>query len=80
MKVWIGNLKQGTTAERVEQLLLKYGLPQPQRMLPVLDGDAPAMLLEFQTDDEQRLRSLLWRIEGLYWEGSRLTVAPLHFR
>jgi hypothetical protein len=77
MKLWIGNLATGTTAEKVAQLLQKYGLPQPDRML-FLDGTSPGVLAEFCTDDEQKLRKLVWRIEGLYWEGSRITVSPLH--
>ena len=77
MKLWIANLATGTTAEKVEQLLRKYGLPQPDDML-FLDGTSPGALVEFWTDDEQKLRKLIWRIEGLYWEGSRITVSPLH--
>jgi hypothetical protein len=79
MKLWIGNLAPGTTAQKVEQLLQKYGLPQPDRMLPFLDGPLPAMVVEFQTDDVENLRKLIWRIEGLYWEGRHLIVTPLHF-
>ena len=77
MKLWIGNLATGTTAEKVNQLLQKYGLPQPDDLL-FLDGTSPGALIEFRTDDEQKLRKLIWRIEGLYWEGSHITVAPLH--
>jgi hypothetical protein len=43
-----------------------------------LDGTSPGVLAEFRTDDEQKLRTLVWRIEGLYWEGSRITVSTLH--
>ena len=81
MKVWISNLPPGTTAEKVEQLLQKYGLPQPLGMLPFLDGTSPAVLVEFRTDnltDLQNVRKLMWRIEGLYWEGSHIAVTPLH--
>jgi hypothetical protein len=78
MKLWIGNLATGTTAEKVARLLEKYGLPQPDHML-FLDGTSPGVLADFRTDDEQKLRALAWRIEGLYWEGSRITVSPLHF-
>jgi hypothetical protein len=77
MKLWIGNLATGTTAGKVAQLLQKYGLPQPDHML-FLDGTSPGALVEFWTGDEQKLRKLIWRIEGLYWEGSRITVSPLH--
>ena len=77
MKFWIGNLATGTTVEEVRQLLEKYGLPQPDRML-FLDGTSPGVLVEFWTNDEQKLRKLIWRIEGLYWEGSRITASPLH--
>ena len=79
MKVWIGNLARGTTADKVEQLLLKYGLPQPDRVFPLLDAASPAMVVEFHTSDVERLRRLIWRIEGLYWEGSHLIVTPLQF-
>jgi len=79
MKLWIGNLAPGTTAQKVEQLLQKYGLPQPDRALPFLEGPLPAMLVEFQTYDVENLRKLIWRIEGLHWEGSPLIVTPLHF-
>lgn len=79
MNVWIGNLAPGTTAEKVEQLLEKYGLPQPERMVPLLDGNMPAMILEFRTDDVESLRKLIWRIEGLYWEGRRIIATPLRF-
>ncbi len=79
MKVWIGNLAPGTTAEKVEQLLEQYGLPQPERMVALLDGTMPAVIVEFKTDDVERLRKLIWRIEGLYWEGRRIIVAPLRF-
>jgi hypothetical protein len=79
MKVRIGNLAPGTTAEKVEQLLEKYGLPQPERMVPLPDGAMPAMIVEFKTDDVERLRKLIWRIEGLYWEGRRIIATPLRF-
>jgi hypothetical protein len=79
VKVWIGNMKEGTTVEMVAQLLHKYGLPQPERVLEVPEGAAPGMLLEFQTGDAERLRRLLWRIEGLYWNGGHLMVTPMHF-
>jgi len=77
MKLWIANLAPGTTVEKVKQLLEKYGLPQPDDML-FLDGTSPGVLVEFWTDDEQKLRKLIWRIECLYWEGSHITVSPLH--
>lgn len=80
MKLWIGNLSPGTSADKVRQLLQKYGLPRPERIKPVLEGTRPAMLIEFETDDVEKLRRLIWRIEGLYWEGSHLIVTPLHFR
>jgi RNA recognition motif-containing protein len=77
VKLWIGNLPTGTTAEKVEQLLRKYGLPQPDHV-HFLDGTSPGVLLDFWSDDEHKLRKLIWRIEGLYWEGSHITVSPLH--
>lgn len=77
MKLWIGNLATGTTVEKVKQLLVKYGLPQPDHVL-FLDGTSPGVLLDFWSDDEHKLRQLIWRIEGLYWEGSHITVSPLH--
>ncbi len=77
MKLWIGNLATGTTAEKVEQLLQKYGLPQPDEML-FLDGTSPGALIEFRTDDPWNLQKLIRRIEGLYWEGSHITVSALH--
>jgi hypothetical protein len=52
---------------------------EPLSVPPVLDGDRPVMLVEFQTDDVERLRRLIWRIEGLYWDGNHLIVTPLHF-
>ncbi len=79
MKVWIGNLAPGTTAEEVTQLLQKYGLPQPEHMVQLLDGAMPAMILQFKTADVERLRKLIWRIEGLYWEGRRIIATPLRF-
>ena len=79
MNVWIGNLAPGTTAEKVAQLLQKYGLPQPHRMVPLLDGNMPAMILEFKTGDVAMLRKQIWRIEGLYWEGRRIIATPLRF-
>jgi hypothetical protein len=79
MNVWIGNLAPGTTTEKVKELLHKYGLPQPERMVPIPDGSMPAMILEFHADDVERLRKLIWRIEGLYWEGRRIIASPLRF-
>lgn len=81
MKVWISNLAPGTTAEKVEQLLQKYGLPQPDNMLAVPEGTFPGMLAEFRTvsvDDTRNLREKLGRIEGLYWEGRHIAVTTLH--
>lgn len=80
MKLWIGNLSPGTTANKVRQLLRKYGLPQPDRIEPVLEGTLPAMVIAFETDDVENLRRLACRIEGLYWEGSHLIVSALHVR
>ena len=81
MKIWIANLAPGTTVEKVERLLEKYGLPRPDSVLPITDGAEPGMVIRFRVDDfeaEQNLRKLMWRIEGLYWEGHRLVVTPLH--
>jgi hypothetical protein len=79
MNIWIGNLAPGTTAEKVAKLLQEHGLPQPERMVPLLDGGMPAMILEFRTEDVMPLRKLIWRIEGLYWEGRRIIATPLRF-
>jgi hypothetical protein len=46
MKLWIGNLATVTTAEKVEQFLQKYGLPQPDHML-FLDGTSPGCSSSF---------------------------------
>ena len=81
MKVWMANLAPGTSAEKVKHLLEKYGLPEPTSVLPILDGAEPAMLVEFRTegfDDMQKLRELIWRVEGLYWEGKHIVVTTLH--
>ena len=80
MKVWMANLAPGTSAEKVKQLLQKYGLPEPSNILPILDGAEPGMLIEFRTDgfdDMQKLRELIWRVEGLYWEGKHIVVTTL---
>jgi hypothetical protein len=79
MKVWIGNLAPGTTAEKVEHLLQTFGLPRPERMVSLLDGTMPAMILEFKAGDVEALRKLIWRIEGMYWEGRRVIATPLRF-
>ncbi len=79
MNVWLGNLAPGTTVEEVEQPLEQHGLPQPERVVPLMDGSMPAMILEFKLDDVQMLRDLIWRVEGLYWEGRRIIATPLLF-
>lgn len=81
MKIWIGNLAPGTTAEKVKYLLQKYGLPEPDRVLPITDGAGPGMVIEFRADgldDVVKLHELIRRIEGLYWEGRHIVVTTLH--
>lgn len=81
MKIWMSNLATATTADKVRQLLEKYGLPEPSGIVPVLDGAEPGMLVEFRTEsfeDMQKLRQLIWRIEGLYWENKHIVVTTLH--
>lgn len=79
MKVWIGNLAQGTTVEKVEQLLRKYGLPQPDKVTSFPQGTLPAVVVEFCSGHPWRLRRLIGRIEGLYWQGNHLVVTQLLF-
>jgi hypothetical protein len=79
MKVWIGNLAQGTTVEKVEQLLCTYGLPRPDSVMSVPEGNLPAVVVEFRSGHPWRLRRLIGRIEGLYWQGNHLVVTQLLF-
>ena len=78
MKIWVGNLSPKVGPEAVKQLLLKYGFPEPTQIVPISgDGTRPGMLVNFEGVNPEVIRPLVGRLDGLFWEGSRTSMAML---
>ncbi|NPT56105.1 RNA-binding protein [Paraburkholderia elongata] len=74
-ELWLGNVADDASDEEIRELLIKYGFPSFDDIQRVQGaGSRPGVLLTFNDTDPQVLRSLLPRIEKLFWKNHTLLV------
>jgi hypothetical protein len=77
VKLLIGNIAPGTSADEVRALLEKYGAPGVGPIEQVAgEGSRPAAVAEVAAAPEV-LNKITQRLNGMYWKGRSLTVQAL---
>jgi hypothetical protein len=68
----MANVEGGTSDEEIKALLVKYGFP-PFDEIEYIPGDGtrPAVRLTFKEVPADTLRSLLPRIQDIFWKNRR---------
>jgi hypothetical protein len=77
--LWLGNLPADVTDDEIAGWLEKYGFPRCDEILHVPgDGTRPAAVISFPDLDEDTLRRLQPRIDGVFVRNKtlRAQVAP----
>ena len=71
----LGNVEGGTSDEEIKDFLVKYGFP-PYDGIQHLPGDGtrPSVLLTFNEAAPEALRSLLPRIQDMFWKSRKVHV------
>lgn len=71
----VGNVETGTTDEEIKAFLVKYGFP-PFDAIEHLPGDGsrPAVMLTFRDAAPETLRSLLPRVQDMFWKNRKIHV------
>jgi len=73
--VLMGNVEPGTSDDDIKAFLVKYGFPPFDEIehLPG-DGSRPAVLLKFRDAPAEALRSLLPRVQNMFWNNRQIRV------
>lgn len=73
--VLMGNVETGTSDDDIKAFLVKYGFPPFDEIehLPG-DGSRPAVLLKFRDAPAEALRSLLPRVQNMFWNNRQIRV------
>ncbi len=76
-----GNVESGTSDEDIRAFLVKYGFPPFDELEHVAgDGSRPAVLLTFKDAAPEALRSLVPRIQDLFWKNRKIHVQVISER
>jgi hypothetical protein len=77
MRLWIGNIEPGTTDDTLREFIGKYAKGLTVSHIQRIDGDGsrPAALLSFEGDTFESVPTLALRIDGMYWQGRKLTCS-----
>lgn len=77
MKLWIGNMAPGTTDETLREFVAKYAGNLECTSIQRVEGDGtrPAAILTFAGGDLETVPKLALRLNGMYWQGHRLTAS-----
>lgn len=77
MKLWIGNMAPGTTDETLREFIAKYAGSLECTAIQRVEGDGtrPAAVLTFAGGDLETVPKLALRLNGMYWQGRRLTAS-----
>jgi hypothetical protein len=71
----MGNVETGTSADEIKAFLVKYGFPPFDEIEQVAgDGSRPAVLLTFKDAPPDALRSLLPRVQDMFWKNRKIHV------
>ncbi|MES2538367.1 MAG: RNA-binding protein [Pseudomonadota bacterium] len=77
----MGNVESGTSDEDIRAFLVKYGFPPFDELEHVAgDGSRPAVLLTFKDAAPEALRSLVPRIQDLFWKNRKIHVQVISER
>lgn len=71
----MGNVESGTSDDDIKAFLVKYGFPPFDEIehRPG-DGSRPAVLLKFRDAPPEALRSLLPRVQNMFWNKRQIHV------
>jgi hypothetical protein len=71
----MGNVETGTSDDDIKAFLVKYGFPPFDDIehMPG-DGSRPAVLLTFKDASAEALRSLLPRVQDMFWKNRKIHV------
>jgi RNA recognition motif-containing protein len=77
MKLWIGNIAPDTTEETLRAFLKKYGGSLQCTHIQRIEGDGsrPAALITLEGGDLESVPRLALRLDGMYWQGRKLSCA-----
>jgi hypothetical protein len=77
MRLWIGNIEPGTTDDTLREFVAKYAKSVAVSNIQRIDGDGsrPAALLSFSGDTFTAVPALAMRLDGMYWQGRKLSCA-----
>lgn len=77
MKLWLGNMAPGTTDETLREFVRKYAGDLECASIQRVDGDGtrPAAILTFTGGDLESVPRLALRLDGMYWQGRKLTAS-----
>jgi hypothetical protein len=77
----MGNVESGTSDEDIRAFLVKYGFPPFDELEHVAgDGSRPAVLITFKDAAPEALRSLVPRIQDLFWKNRKIHVQVISER
>ncbi len=77
MRLWIGNMEPGTSDDTLREFIGKYTKGIEVSHIQRIDGDGsrPAALVAFTGDTYTAVPSLALRLDGMYWNGRKLSCA-----
>lgn len=77
MRLWIGNMKPGTTDDELKAFLAKYAPGMECLEIERIEGTGthPAALVRLSGGTTANLGELALRLHGMYWNGHQLNVA-----
>lgn len=77
MKLWIGNMAPGTTDETLREFIAKYAGSLECTSIQRVEGDGtrPAAILTFSGGELESVPKLALRLDGMYWQGRKLTAS-----
>ena len=76
-KLWIGNMAPNTTDETLREFIAKYAGALECVEIKRVDGDGtrPAAIVRFKGGDLESVPKLALRLDGMYWQGRKLSCA-----
>jgi hypothetical protein len=71
----INHIENATTDEEIKAFLCKYGFPSFDSIERVQgDGSRPAVLVRFEARSAVSLRTIVPRIQGMFWNNHTITA------
>jgi hypothetical protein len=74
-RLWIANVPADLNEDEFAEFLAKFGLPRFAELTSVPgDGSRPAVAVSFPGLDEEALRRLQPRVNGVQWKDRKISV------